>query len=417
MQEHLDRRNILLPLLFVTAPLSSAFSAIIDGASKVRDFHGQWSWVTTSNYASVFTTVLVSLIVAISMTIIASDLLTIKRVLALPYLLAAVPVLLAGIYFLRSDYSTAFNVMLAVLVIVATAILGVDKRDIRLLARLAIGTGVATIVFAVTDTQRALVPCRVDKCSILNGLLTSFFPQENVLAVFMIIGLVVVIFGLQGVSRYMGTTMLIVLIALSGSRTVTVAAVTIAILSLAITHTPSERGRAWIRRLSGIVAGILFIVSGFLFFIPLDSLAFTGRGFIYALLRGYWEMQPIIGPGRSVLDHAFSIGSSANYAISHEHGGMPYIIVNGGLLGLIFFSYWLFILLRANVGHSESWKSDLSLVFTVTAAIVSLTEPFWTYDLRSPAFWTLALVSCTLVSPKTPPGLSSQIYIRKERSL
>lgn len=409
------RHNVILPLLFVLVPLSSAFSAIVDGATKVRDFHGQWSWVTTSNYSSIFTSVFVYLIVGISVATIAKDLLSSKRSFSIPYLVAAVPLLLAGLYFLRSDYSTALNVLITVVVMLAVGILGIDRRDIRLLAQLAIGTGITSILFSLLNPQRAIAPCRIDKCSVLNGLLTSFFPQENVLAIFMIIGLVVVMFGLQGPSRSIGAIMLICLLSLSGSRTVTVAAVIIAVLSLAIIHVKNDRRQAWIRGFSATIAGALFIVSAALFFIPLDSLALTGRGFIYALLRDYWVLNPLIGPGRSVLDHAFSIGMSANYAISHEHGGMPYIIVNGGLLGLSFFAYWLFMLLRTNICRPASWESGLCLVFAVTVAIVSLTEPVWTYDLRSPAFWTLAFVSCTLIPHNAPTGISRQINIVRER--
>lgn len=408
---------MLLPLLFVVVPLSSAFSAIIDGATKSRDFHGQWTWVTTSNYSALFTTLLIYIIATISMTIIAKDLLTARRILLMPYLPAAVPILLAALYVLRSDYTAALNVIVTVVVIVAVWISGIDKRDIHILAAFAVGTGAATVLFAFANPQRAITPCRPDKCTVINGLLTSFFPQENVLAVFMIISLIVVMFGFEGVPRLLGSILLITLVALSGSRTVTVAAVVIAILSLAMIHVKSDKGQAWLRTLSALIAGALFVVSAVLFFVPLDSLALTGRGFIYALLRDYWEQQPLTGPGRSVLDHAFSTSNSANYAISHEHGGMPYIIVNGGILGLAFFSYWLLRLVMANVGHPETWKGALCLVFTVTVAIVSLTEPVWTYDLRSPAFWTLALASCTLSSRKAPMGLPSQLILLRERHL
>jgi hypothetical protein len=230
----------------------------------------------------------------------------------------------------------------------------------------------------------------------LDGLLTSFFPQENVLAIFMILSLVVVMFGQRGAPRLLGAALLITLVGLSGSRTATAAAVVIAMLSLAIIYTKNRSVLAWVGAASGTVAAALFATSAILFFLPLDSSAFTGRGFIYELLRGFWLEQPVIGPGREVLEYAFSIGVSANYAISHEHGGMPYFLINGGLIVASYFSYWIFKLLRTNVRGVRSWTSSLCLVLAVTVAIVSVTEPVWMYDLRSPAFWSLALVSCSL---------------------
>lgn len=410
MERLQSQRNHLLPLLFVTVPLTSAVSTLVDGATKVRDFQGQWSWVTTSNYTSIFTTCYIYLIIGVSVVIIAKDIFTEKRLLSIPYLVVSVPILLAAFCVLRSDYSTAQSVVLTVVVIVAVGIRGISKSDVRILGHLAIWTGFATILFSFINPQRALVPCRIDKCTVLDGLLTSFFPQENVLAIFMIISLVAVMFGLRGVPQSIGSTMLITLVALSGSRTVTLAAVIIVVLSLAIIHLKSDIFQAWIRGLSAISVAALFATSAVLFFVPLDPLAFTGRGFIYNLLRSYWEDQPLIGPGRGVLEYAFSIGTSANYAISHEHGGMPYVIVNGGILGLMFFIFWLFRLLRVNTSGPRSWLSGLCLVLSITVGIVSITEPVWTYDLRSPAFWTLALVSCTLIPRSRPAEILVEHY-------
>lgn len=396
MDTQTGRRNPILPLLFLTSPLSSAVSAIADGATKARDFQGHWSWITTSNYSSVFITYYAYVVVGLSLAIIGRDLLGEKRVYRMPYLLIAAPVSMVICQLLRSDYSASLNTLSAVVVLAATAILGIDRRDIKLLARLALAVGLMTIVFAVSNPERALVPCRADKCTILNGLLTSFFPQENVLAIFMIISLTVVMFGMNRIPRVLGAALLITLVALSGSRTVTIAAIIVAVLSLALIHIKSDLGKAWLRVSSGLVAVALFAASAALFFIPLDPLAFTGRGFIYDLLRHFWFDQPVIGPGREVLEYAFSIGVSANYAIAHEHGGMPYVLVNGGLLGASFFVYWLVRLVRANVRSDHSWTSGMCLVFAVTVAIVSITEPVWTYDFKSPAFWTLALISCSL---------------------
>lgn len=416
MDNQTGRRNPILPLLFLTSPLSSAVSAIVDGATKARDFQGRWSWITTSNYSSVFITYFAYLIFGLSLAVIARDLLGEKRIYKMPYLLIAAPVSVLICQLLRSDYSTSLNTLGAVVVLAATAVLGVDKRDIKLLAHLALFVALATILFTVLNPERAIIPCRIDKCTVLDGLLTSFFPQENVLAIFMIIGLVVVMFGLKGAPRALGAILLITLITLSGSRTVTIASIVIAMLSLSINYVKNSSGQAWIRVLSGAVAISLFAVSAALFFIPLDPLALTGRGFIYDLLRNFWFAQPVIGPGRGVLEYAFSIGASANYAIAHEHGGMPYILVNGGLLGATFFGYWLFRLVRANV-RARSWTSGLCLVFTVTVSIVSITEPVWLYDFKSPAFWTLALVSCGLFprdvqSPKPIPTVTLEERLR-----
>lgn len=407
MQSQTGSRNPILPLLFLASPLGSAVSAIVDGAMKVRDLQGYWSWSTTSNYSSVFITCFAYLIIGLSLIAIARDLLGEKRLYTMPLLIIAAPIALIICQFLRTDISTALNTLGVIIVLTATTLLGINERDVRFLARLALAVAVMTIIFATVNPERGLVPCRIDKCTILNGLLTSFFPQENVFAVFMIISLVVVMFGLRGMSRTLGALLMITLVALSGSRTVTAAAITIALLSLSIIYLKSGPLRSSVRVASGTLALALFATSAVLFFIPLDPLALTGRGFIYNLLRHFWFEQPIIGPGRGVLEYAFSIGISANYAISHEHGGMPYILVNGGLFLAFFFSYWLMRLVRANTRSDQSWMSGLCLVFTVTVAIISVTEPIWTYDLKSPAFWTLALVSCSLF----PSGADSRQMI------
>lgn len=397
MEDLRIRRNVILPLVYMMAPLTSAVSTLVDGATKVRDFAGQWTWVTTSNYTGTFTYAYIALLLGVALLTIIKDLASEKRLASMPYLVISVPVLLASLYALRSDFASAISVVFAVVVLAAVAISGISTADVRLLGHLAIGTAFAAFAFLVVNPERALVPCRIDKCSALDGLLTSFFPQENVLAIFMIMSLGAVMFGLQGFPRGIGAIMLITLIGLSGSRTVTMAAIVICILSLIFLRTKNPRVLGPVYLISAGAAGALFVTSAVLFFIPLDTLAFTGRGFIYDLLRSYWQDQPIIGPGRVVLEQAFNIGISANYAISHEHGGLPYVIVNGGLLLMMFFFYWLFQLLRVNGGGSKSWVKGLCLVFAVTVGIVSITEPVWTYDLRSPAFWTLALVSCALV--------------------
>lgn len=391
-----ERRNPILPLLFLLTPIGSAASAILDGAMKVRDSQGYWVWSTTSNYSSLLITSFGFLIIAFSLGVIVRDLLGEKRILAMPYVVIAAPVAMIACHLIRSDYTAMVNTGGVAVILTATAVLGIKRHDIRLLANLAVGVGLGTIFFAIVNPIRAIIPCREDKCTVLNGLLTSFFPQENVLAIFMIFSVVLVMFGLRGTYRLLAGALLITLVSLSGSRTVTLAAIVIASLSLAIIYTRNAMTRKFIWIAAGILTLASFAASAVLFFAPLDQLAFTGRGFIYELLRSFWFEQPAIGPGRGVLEYAHSIGISANYAIAHEHGGIPYMLVNGGILVTLFFAYWLFRLIHTFMNSMSLWPSGLSLALTVAVAIVSITEPVWTYDFKSPAFWTLALVSCSL---------------------
>lgn len=391
-----DRRNPILPMLFLLTPIGSAASAILDGAMKVRDSQGYWVWSTSSNYSSILITSFGYLIITFSAWVIIRDLMGEKRILAMPYVVIAAPVSMIACHLLRSDYTAMVNTVGVVVILAASAVLGIKRNDIRLLANLAVGVGLFVILFAVANPLRALIPCREDKCTVLNGLLTSFFPQENVLAIFMIFSVVLVMFGLRGTYRLLAATLLVTLVSLSGSRTVTFAAIVIAGLSLALIYVKDSRTRDFIWVISGILTLASFATSAVLFFVPLDQLAFTGRGFIYELLRSFWFEQPAIGPGRGVLEYAHSIGISANYAIAHEHGGMPYFLVNGGVLVTLFFAYWLSRLVHSFMNSTSLWSSGLGLALTLTVAIVSVTEPVWTYDFKGPAFWTLALVSCSL---------------------
>ncbi|WP_432393358.1 hypothetical protein ACRQ5B_09010 [Pseudarthrobacter sp. L19] len=286
------------------------------------------------------------------------------------------------------------------IVLAAVSVAGVRRQDVAVIGKLAIVVAGATVIFAIANPERALIPCRPDKCSPLNSLLTSFFPQENVLAIFMILSIIPVLFGLSGPLRIFGTLLLVSLVTLSGSRTSIAAALGIVALSLLLTKLRKSSLDAKFRKVSAISVLVLFSTSALLFFLPLDPLAFTGRGFIYGLLRAFWLEQPIIGPGRDVLNYAYSIRISANYAISHEHGGMPYMLVNGGILGVAFFTAWLTRVVYNNSKKTSTWISGLALAFSVAVAIVSLTEPVWTYDLKSPALWSLALVSSSLCRPE-----------------
>ena len=391
-REPFSTSSLFLPSITVVPPIVALIGATIDGQRKIRDSQGYLTWTSSSDYSEDISKYFYALLVGVAILVLIKDALQQQELLSLPLTLVLWPIALLTGQILRVDLSGAITTAASSIVLLAILISRSTDGDYKLVARIIVLIAAAASIYAVLQPERALIECRADKCTAWGVLVTSFMPQENVLALFALGGLTIVLYALSGLERALSVMLVLAILLSTGSRGAIIAgAGVLAVHFYGFVYRRWNGRSAMLLKLISLVPLIFTAASGAVFFAPGLFGSLTGRDFIMRLLHTYWVQSPFIGPGREVLTEAFNSGNSANYLISHEHGQVPYVLISGGIIGTICFSIWLI----AMVNQTRVFgKEQIALMgVLIGMSIVFLTEPVWQFDVRASTFWSLAFAS------------------------
>lgn len=411
--------DLLLVLLVAVMPFSALISATIDGATQMRNANGEVEWVTESSHGSTVLQSLAVILFAGAAFRILNDILLrrgnlLGSIKILP-LLWPIAILLGQVW--RGTWISATTTLISLVLVLAILIRPWSVHTGIWIARLYVGIALSTILYGFADPSRSLRVCREDKCSPIGGLFSSFFPHENVLAFFFMVGPMLSIAFFRNVwMRFFATLLFLALVVVSGSRM----AIAGAAAATVVTILMSSRGRGAKRTVTEksvrfAIFGLTLASLGSLF-LGFEANFLTGRGDIYGLLRNLWLQQPLFGPGREILQVAYEAGNTWNFLIAHEHGQGPYLLINGGLLAGAAFSIWIISILKGNDMDPAKQYLVLGMLFAVSVAF--LTEPVWQFAYSSPLFGILLLVlsltNRTSTQLSRPPTIGTHVKSRRK---
>lgn len=376
---------LLILLLALQFPLVQFVKTAVDRATTVRDVTGTVHFVSDGSAAQLLQLGLSLASASVAMHLILRSLrgrsfrVTVWSVLALTLLFAEV---LRG----RAEALALVYAGLTLLVLLAAGVLRIGYQSVACVGLVAAGTALTNLLFSLVNADRGWAPCRADKCTVAGGLLRGYYPQENVLGMFLATLLPAVAFIRGSTLRRISLALVLLGILLTGSRTALAAMLLGGWAYVVVRRRAAPQVRQGdAAKVVTLIPLLSFIASGVMFF-TLSDMALTGRGLIFRILREALAEQPLLGPGREALFDAYYSGM-ANWYLAHEHGQAAYIIGNAGVLGAILMLAALASLVRAG------WLSQgpLPAVFALVPALGFLTEPTWEVGVRSAYIVSLVL--------------------------
>lgn len=401
-------------LLLAIVPIGTFVGATFDGTQRVRDIDGSLVWISNSNHADQITTIMVVILTLLATFRLIDTTLNKSTKLNLPAIAFLLPLSIIISQLIRSQYQSMLITSISTIVLIAIALKPWSINTSMALLRTMILAGISAAVFAFLSPQRGLIPCREDKCTPLGVLVTSYFPQENVLALYFMLGPVLSLIFLRGFRRVLVSSFFLALVCSSGSRAAISGSIAAVLIVFLFNLMKSEFNKKMFAKALGLVTTTLMLLSIVFFFYTKSTDAFTGRGSIYQLLRTYWFDSPLLGPGREILTIAFQKGESWNYLVAHEHGQLPYILINSGLIGaLIFVSLFSKIGLKM-IPQLSGKTRILAAAALCVSSLMFATEPFWQFDLRAPNFWSIAMIYSLCFTPAVKPYSWSKKTIESE---
>lgn len=299
-------------------------------------------------------------------------------------------------------------------VLVSVLCLGVahappTTAGIRLLARLGIVTGIASIAFVTLSPELATLPCREDKCGLLGSLATGFFPQENVAAIFFVLLLPSLMLLRKG-ELALGWSVIALMILCTGGRVASVS------LFLATALLVYFRRRRWHEFSAAIPSATLRfvpvagLVASLIVMYRLSGADLTGRGLLYEAIRAQLHgISLFIGSGPDTLHEAYARGLTADYAAVKEQGQSPHLLVNTGLVGLVLFTRFVVSAMRRT-----NWDraTRLGLAVALISTTQFITENTWELQARSYSMFALLLV-IGLMFRGAPPSQPANILAQR----
>lgn len=386
--------GILLVLLALTYPLVQLTRTALDGVRTVRDVTGAVHFVSDGRAGPMLLLTLSLLAGLLAGHLVLSAWRRGGFVLGVWALLALVVLVAEGLRPDRDVVGLGYA-GLTLLVLLAAPLLRPSQAWLARMGAVLIATAGSLLLYAVAVPGQGWAECRPDKCTVAGGLLVGYYPQENVVGMFLAALLPTVAFIRRSWARRTGLLLVVVTILLTGSRTA-MAATLLALWAYAVLRRRSDptRHHGDLAKVVGVLPLLSLAVSTMLVF-TLSDLSLTGRGLIFRIVREGWQSSPMLGPGRSVLEDAY-YASTVNWYLAHEHGQAPYLLAETGLVGLLLGFVALIVLAVA------CWvaRGPVPAVFALVPALGFLTEPTWEITLRSPyvasLVLTVALVAAAL---------------------
>lgn len=235
------------------------------------------------------------------------------------------------------------------------------------------------ILFSLIDDSRSFTKCTFEKCSISGKLLTSFFPHENALALFLFLGSILFL-NKKSYYNFLMVAIHGFLVLMTGSRLVIV----IFLIMLLCTLLKSLALYVAIWAISTSAAILYFTLA--------DLNALTGRGLIFLIGRHIFFENPLFGYGFGALTDSYSNEGFINYRVSHEHNGIGAILLRHGLVGAFSFVFCL-----VKIGKDISRKSRLQLLLLLGLVLTFPTESASDFTLQNYSSWVYLIVFTSLV--------------------
>lgn len=386
-------------VLALSGPIGYFFSDFVDGSRKVRDASGQLVWESHGNTASYVLYLALALALYIALRIFLDRNRGDGMVPGAPMpvrLMVTSAWVVAAAHLYRYPSSSAPTV---VAVVAAAAILTVVSRSLitdmslRPLAYIGRWVSLTTLAYYLVAASAAN-PCRVDKCTFVGELVKGYFPQENTLAMF--VCLTVPFSGYRPRRAFIYDCVLAALVVLLTGSRMAMLLLPVAVMGgilLRMRLGPGGRLPKWFGLFQVLPLAMISLSTAIYAVAAVDQL--TGRGLIYQITKRELEHHWLLGPGREVFQIAFEDGRSAGFLIAHEHGEMPYLVTNGGLVAGATFLLFLISLCVMSVAH---WN-PLGLAILSPASVAFATEPIWEFSVRSPFFFAVvAFVAMTIAT-------------------
>ncbi|MGN7252776.1 O-antigen ligase family protein [Arthrobacter sp. SAFR-014] len=241
--------------------------------------------------------------------------------------------------------------LMLITLLVASALVRTSKRAVVTgVSILVLSSVLMSTVIAVLRPDAAIQQC-VDKCTFAGEILTGGFSHGNGLALFVTLGIVFTWLVANGKSQLWITGYLLLIVALSGSRTSLVSAV-LTVFVLTVTKASLVRGRVTGRRsIFGVVAALgACIIALIVALIPHEDTFVTGRGYLWRLALSVYQETPAFGAGATAWSELFAdraFGAAAAYS---THNMWIEALLISGTAGALLMATFIYIsLVRARL--------------------------------------------------------------------
>lgn len=369
-------------------PLSALVRRVVDRSRAVTDSTGAVRVVSDGRVGELVQLGLTGVVLVLAIHVILGA--HSRRVLRIsPWAVVAITACVAEL--LRPDRDSIQVAVLGVtaVVLVAGGVSVLTPRVMMAIAHLTVLVAASLLVFALLVPDQGWGPCRPDKCSPVGALLVGYFPQENVVGIFLATLLPALAYLRRTWWRRASLVFILASLVMTGSRTA-LAATVLALVAYALIRRralPSRRTHGDAAKILGFVPLGGFLLSLALLFLVTDE-GLTGRGFVFGIVRRAWEEAPVLGPGRGILQDAYE-SSASIWLAAHEHSQAAYILAEAGVVGLV---VTLAALLSVVVA---CWRSGSAIpaAFALVPALAFLTEPVWEFSLQALCFVSLLLTA------------------------
>lgn len=405
--------DLLVVVLMFASPITNLISFNIDGAKRIRGASGDLVWSRSGNLSGAVSLAIVIVLIAVALIVFLSAVVRKTDKVSAPSLaLSLFAMCLAVMMFSRfGDRIQIYGTLGSAAVLGAIAcrrpsatFVGTVGKSAGVLILLA---GLYIVAFPSFSTSS----CRADKCSPFGSLWNGYFPSENSLGIFICL-LIPATAGLKaGTARAFLVLLGTVIVVGSGSRTslliLLVALLGFVALRQSYTYFNDGRRRT-LMRLIRCFPLVMFVASAVIYFTASRS-DFTGRGAAYLVSRQALESTPLFGPGREIFRDAYLKGYTPGIQFLHEHGLAPYILTNAGYVGLA-------VMLAVLIWFATFAKSSYAIVMTAVLAFSFTTETVVEFNVRSPYFWAICVVTILECRAQLNSNVSSEDEVQSKIS-
>ena len=374
-------RDISVVLLFSYLPVLQFVTTVIDNTNIYMDVQGRQYWTFSSNY-SLYLRYIYFLLILILVFIEFIQLLRAESTGFPSHSFSP-----SGLFFFLFVLCVQILNSVPYKDLLGTVCLGffliLKSRDSfklwHKLLQVYVVSALIIIGFIIVDWSSSWNACRGIKCGVFgNGLLKSFFGHENALGFYLAVGS----FLIYCISQRFRKALIFfasILILATGSK--------ISYIMLILSWGCSRRINLATPRLISFFPCIFLFISGVTFYLVSGS-GLSGRGYIYDFVKNSFLQHPLLGQNRVKLQESFFNGqSNFNFLATHEHGQVPYILFQFGLIGLIIF---VFVFLKL----ANFQKNTVLKISVIPLTVVSC--GFATEELLTPSIfgwfaWTLVV--------------------------
>jgi hypothetical protein len=266
-----------------------------------------------------------------------------------------------------------------------------------------VGIGTCCVIAAIANgltivvqPNLSVVPCRINKCGILDFMFRGTFEHENALAMFLVLAMPFVFIGFASWEGPFLSAYLLGLVLFTGSRSgIAAGVVTFVVLILV---RPNIRRPTWAPIRTALVylaLAVVFVVGVALPFYVHDPTAYSGRGDLWMLARDALADPATLIHGTGMMDWQRTVQEAGLGNLYSPHNQWLHILYSTGLMGFLL----LMAALTQLIWHAGRTYSLVVGCVLLPVFILSVTERPWPIDTVDPLIW--AVVGALLSYPVT----------------